>query len=71
MQLRSGGQGREVLQVVLEQQLDVAILDLLACGHVGEIDQRAIEVQHGGNEDCMRHCAVTGFSVKSWAASGP
>jgi hypothetical protein len=28
----------EVPQVVLEQQFDVAILDLLACGDVGEVD---------------------------------
>jgi hypothetical protein len=33
-----------VLQLVLEQQLDVAILNLLAYRHVGEIDQGAIEL---------------------------
>lgn len=43
----------EVLQVVLEQQFDVAILDLLACGHVGEIDQGAIELQDCGNEGVL------------------
>lgn len=43
----------EVLQVVGEQQFDVAILDLLAGGHVGEIDQGAIEFQDCGNEDML------------------
>ncbi len=38
---------------MLEQQLEVAILDLLACGHSGEIDQGAIELQDGGNEDVL------------------
>lgn len=42
-----------MLQLVGEQQFDVAILDLLACGHVGEIDQGAIEFQDCGNEDVL------------------
>ncbi|WP_247600162.1 hypothetical protein [Mycobacterium intracellulare] len=49
----------EVLQVVLEQQFDVAILDLLANGHVGEIDQGAIELQDGANEDVLNIQACT------------
>jgi hypothetical protein len=36
-----------------EQQFDVAILDLLACEHVGEIDQVAIELQDRGNEHVL------------------
>ena len=38
---------------MLEQQFDVAILDLLACEHVGEIDQVAIELQDRGNEHVL------------------
>ena len=38
---------------MLKQQLDVATLDLLACRHVGEIDQGAIESQDCGNEDVL------------------
>jgi hypothetical protein len=41
----------QVLQVVLEQKLHVATLDLLAGGHVGLIDKSAIEPQQRGNED--------------------
>ena len=43
----------EVLQAVLKQQFDVAILDLLAGGYVGEVDQGAIEFQDGGYEDVL------------------
>jgi len=35
------------------QQFDMAILDLLACGHVSEINQGTIEPQDCGNEDVL------------------
>ena len=62
----------KVLQGVLEQQLQVAILDPLAGGQIGEIDQGPSSRGTAGIRTCcLRHCAVTGFSMKSWAASGP
>ena len=38
---------------MLEQQFDVAMLDLLACGDVGQVDQGAIELEDRGNEDVL------------------
>lgn len=40
-------------QVVLEQQFDMAMLDLLACGDVGQVDQGAIELEDCRNEDVL------------------
>ncbi|KLO31951.1 hypothetical protein ABH37_10685 [Mycobacterium haemophilum] len=37
-----------MLQVVLKQKIDVAMLDLLAGGHVGQINQGTIELQDRG-----------------------
>lgn len=38
----------KVIHAVLKQQLDVTFLDLLAGGHIGEVDERAVEPQNDG-----------------------
>jgi hypothetical protein len=38
---------------VLEQQVEVAILDLLAGGHVGQIDQRAVKLHSDRDQDVL------------------
>jgi hypothetical protein len=61
-----------VLQVVLEQQFDMAILDLLARGHVGEIDQGTVELQDCGNKDVLYAPLRSDRIVREvLAASGP
>ena len=42
-----------MLQAVLEQQIKVAVLDLLAGRHVGEVDERAVELQRDRDEDVL------------------
>ena len=43
----------EVLQTVLEQQVEVAILKLLAGRHIGEIDQRPVKLQLDRDQDML------------------
>ena len=43
----------KVLHVVLEQQLQVAMLDLLPGGHIGEINQRPVEPYDRANKDVL------------------
>ena len=43
----------QVLQAVIEQQIEVAILQLLAGRHVGEIDERPVERQRHRDQDVL------------------
>ena len=43
----------KVPQTVVEQQLGMSMLDLLAGGDVGEVDHGTVEAHHGRNEDVL------------------